>query len=200
MQIRKEALANLKRYMDVFPAEAAGLQRLHEQLLDDQDDIFCRKNMRGHITTSALVLNMATLCVLLIDHQLLLRRLQPGGHYEGPGSLVDSALRETDEETGVSDIHIHPWNDAAECAFDIDTHQIGANPKKEEGDHVHHDYIFLVVVNSDQVLTPQMAEVDDAKWEPVGILNALPGRRFKRIAKKLVGQGIVPLSAMPGLI
>jgi 8-oxo-dGTP pyrophosphatase MutT (NUDIX family) len=200
MKIRDEALSNLKRYMKVFPLEAAGLQRLYEQLHDDQDDIFCRKNMRGHITTSALVIDVATLRVLLIDHQLLKRWLQPGGHYEGPGSLLDSAIRETGEETGVSDVHLHPWHDAAECAFDIDTHDIGVNPKKGEGEHLHHDYIFLTVVNSAQALVPQTAEVFDAKWEPVGILNALPGARFKRIAKKLVAQGIVPLAAMPGLI
>jgi 8-oxo-dGTP pyrophosphatase MutT (NUDIX family) len=200
MKIRDEALANLKRYMEVFPAEAAALQRLHQQLLTDPEDIFCRKNMLGHITTSALVLDVATWRVLLIDHQLLKRWLQPGGHYEGPGSLLDSALRETDEETGVSDVHVHPWHDASECAFDIDTHEIGANPKKEEGAHVHHDFIFLTVVKSAHALTPQAEEVFDAKWAPVGILNTLPGARFKRISKKLVREGIVPLAAMPGLI
>lgn len=200
MKIRDEALANLKQYIKVFPTEAAGLERLHQQLQDDPEDIFCRKNMRGHITTSALVLDVATMRVLLIDHQLLRRWLQPGGHYEGPGSLLDSALRETDEETGVNDVHVHPWHDSSECAFDIDTHNIGANPKKGEGEHVHHDFIFLAVVGSAQGLVPQTEEVFDAKWEPVGILNALPGARFKRIVKKLVAQRIVPLAAMPGLI
>jgi 8-oxo-dGTP pyrophosphatase MutT (NUDIX family) len=200
MKIRDEALANLKRYLEVFPEAAAALQRLHQQLLDDPEDVFCRKNMRGHITTSALVLDRATMRVLLIDHQLLLRWLQPGGHYEGSGSLLESALRETDEETGVCDVQPHPWTEAKGCAFDIDTHDIGANPKKDEGPHVHHDFIFLTVGNSTQALTPQKAEVFDAKWEPVGTLNTLPGARFKRIVKKLVREGIVPMTAIPGLI
>lgn len=200
MQIRDEALANLNRYLEVFPDESAGLQLLYQQLVENSDDMFCRKNMRGHITTSALVLDLATLRVLLIDHQLLLRWLQPGGHYDGPGSLLESALREVTEETGVSGVMEHPWAVAKSCAFDIDTHEIGANPKKEEGEHRHHDFIFLTVVNSAQELVPQTAEVFDAKWEPVSILRTLPGSRFKRIVKKLVAQGIVPLAAVPGLI
>jgi len=90
----------LRRYTACYPVEAGALHSLQEQLLSDVG-IFRRTNMRGHITTSALVLDVTRHQALLIHPLVYDVWLQPGGHYELPGSLWQSACREVAEETGL---------------------------------------------------------------------------------------------------
>ena len=88
--------------------------------------------MRGHLTTSALVLDPTLTRALVIHHRVFDVWLQPGGHYEPPGSLWDSACREVREETGVDAMTPFPSTVAA-ALLDIDTHPIPARAAKGEG-------------------------------------------------------------------
>ena len=147
--------------------------------------------MTGHITTSALVLDFAADKVLLIHHKLYDKWLQPGGHFEEDcNSIWESALREAVEETSVSDARLHLWN-ISNIPFDIDTHDIAAQAKKNEGDHFHHDFIYLFTADSTLPLTPQQEEVFGAKWIDVSELGMLPHKRFARILAKLKSKGII---------
>jgi 8-oxo-dGTP pyrophosphatase MutT (NUDIX family) len=143
-------------------AEVAALFDIYKQQFTDEQDrikIFCeylerteggrlydRKNFDGHITTSAFIIDTARAEMLLLRHKSLGRWLQPGGHTEGDDTLLASALREAVEETGIApacliNIPVHINTDVP---FDIDSHYIPPNPKKDEAGHYHHDlrYIF----------------------------------------------------------
>lgn len=183
--VRTHAEQQFVRYLKVFPREAAALRPLAEQLEDDADDVFVRSNMRGHITTSALVWDPAAHKVLVIHHKLYNRWLQPGGHQEGEGRLSESAQREAEEETGVLDVALHPWHLGCDAPFDIDTHPIAEQPKKNEGRHVHHDFLYLFTADSTKPLTPQLSEVTAVEWISRDMFRELPGARFQRLADKL---------------
>lgn len=192
MSTKDEAQSALRRYLMRFPGERRRMAALKTQLSSgNKRDIFSRKNMTGHITTSAFVIDADAGKVLLIHHKLYDRWLQPGGHYEGRETLWLSALREVGEETGADRAALHNWTMLQDCPFDIDTHAIAAQPQKCEGEHFHHDYVYLVSADSTRPLVPQVEEVFDAKWEPLEIILTLPGVRFKRIARKLVQCAIV---------
>lgn len=186
--LRAHAHAHLSRYLQAFPAEAAGLQALAEQLAGDPGDVFARHNLRGHITTSALVVDTTARAVLMIHHQVLDRWLQPGGHHEGSDTLAMSAAREVAEETGVTALAPWPTPDGVDLPLDIDTHAIPANPAKAEGAHVHHDFIYLFHTVAPAALQPQWAEVKAVRWMPLAELAALPEARFARLAAKLEAQ------------
>lgn len=180
---REAARQQLGHYLQRFPAEAAGLAALQAQLAEDAGDPFSRANMRGHITTSALVLDPALSHTLLIHHRVIGRWLQPGGHHEAGQSLWDSALREVSEETGARQLAEHPhWGQA--LPLDIDTHAIAANPAKGEAAHWHHDYAYLVIAPR-QTLQAQLAEVTAVAWQPVAVLAESGEPRFRRLAQKL---------------
>ena len=189
MNLRQQTQAALNVYLETFPAEKESLKALASQLLTDTADVFDRKNMLGHVTTSAFVIDPAARKVLLIHHKLYDRWLQPGGHYESqPGatdSLAASALREVVEETGILDLRLYPWLLAHDVPLDIDTHAIGAQPKKDEGTHVHHDFVFLVAADSTQRLIPQLCEVFGAKWLTYDEVWALNVPRLCRILQKI---------------
>lgn len=182
--MRLEAGRQLAQYLQRFPAEAGRLAALRAQLDEDAGDPMSRANMRGHVTTSALVLDPTLTHTLLIHHRLIGRWLQPGGHYEPGQGLWASALREVAEETGASQLSAHPaWGSA--LPLDIDSHPIAANPRKGEGAHWHHDYAYLVIAPLAQELAPQLAEVHGAAWRPLAELADSGEARFRGLADKL---------------
>lgn len=183
---RQEARQQLALYLQRFPAEAERLAALRAQLDEDPGDPLARANMRGHVTTSALVLDPTLTHTLLIQHRVIGRWLQPGGHHEAGQGLWDSALREVAEETGETRLSAHPaWGQA--LPLDIDSHAIAANPKKGEGAHWHHDYAYLVIApHEPDRLRAQLEEVHGAAWWPLAeFLAGSSEPRFRGLAAKL---------------
>ena len=182
--MRAEARRQLDLYLARFPAEVERLAALRTQLDEDAGDPLSRANMRGHVTTSALVLDPTLTHTLLIHHRVIGRWLQPGGHYEAGQGLWESALREVAEETGVTSLAAHPaWGQV--MPLDIDSHPIAANPRKGEGDHWHHDYAYLVIAPLDAALLAQADEVHGVQWRPVRTLFDSEELRFRLLADKL---------------
>lgn len=182
--LQQHTQALLSRYLQVFPDEPRAMAHLQQQL-QGPADCFVRSNMDGHVTCSAAVLSPDLSQVLLIHHKFLDKWLPPGGHYEEPGDLWASAVREVEEETGVSGLTLHPWCVEHGVPLDIDTHAVPANPAKGEGEHWHHDVRFLAVANSLSELVPQAAEVLGARWAPLDELKYAQDRRLQTLARKL---------------
>jgi 8-oxo-dGTP pyrophosphatase MutT (NUDIX family) len=186
-----ELLQILRSYHTRFPQEAIRHEVLLAQLAAGED-VSNRSNMRGHVTTSATILNASRDKVLLIHHRIFRNWLPPGGHYEPLGSLWDSAVRETFEETGVRINAPHPWTAEFGLPVDIDTHPIPARPEKNEGPHFHHDFRFLAVASDDDVLVADFSEVTAARWTPVDELRTSPDERVRALHGKLARLGIFP--------
>jgi 8-oxo-dGTP pyrophosphatase MutT (NUDIX family) len=189
-EVSRQLADVLGQYLDFFPAEAGRFEQLQEQLRGGQN-LLSRSNMSGHVTTSATVLNAAGTRVLFIFHKIFRLWLPPGGHYEPPGSLWGSAQREVCEETGLSIVSPHPWAAGRLIPVDIDSHEIAANPEKNEGSHLHHDFRFLGLASEDEALTPQLNEVLEARWVPMAEFRNSPNFRVRALHRKLFGMGLV---------
>jgi len=181
----------LHGYLAYFPDEAPALKQLSAQLVSDKEDMTSRKNMRGHFTASGFVLNPTRDAVLFIYHKAHDMWLQPGGHYEGPGNLWETAQREVAEETGYRDITLHEWHNTHLVPFDLDTHAIHARPAKNEGEHFHHDAMYVAVANNIEASALQESEVGGLRWVPFAELPNLPGLRLARFLPKLKAEGII---------
>ena len=179
--MRGEAQRQLTAYLLRFPDEAGRLSALQAQFADDAGDLFSRANMRGHITTSAFVLDPGLQQMLMIHHRTLKRWLQPGGHHEAGQGLWESAVREATEETGVAALAAHPRFGTL-MPLDIDSHAIPANVRKGEAAHWHHDYAYLMIATLDAPLRPQRDEVSGVAWWRLDELADEP--RFRSLALK----------------
>ncbi|CAN5365232.1 NUDIX hydrolase [soil metagenome] len=180
----ESTLALVHAYGRVHPEEHDRLARVIAHLAEPRDG-FTRSNRDGHMTSSALVLNQPRTHVLLIHHRFLGLWLQPGGHYEPPGSLWDSARREVAEETGVTDLVLCAPFDATGLPIDIDSHLIPDRPAKSETPHWHHDLCFLAATTHSGPLTSQADEIHDARWLPIGDLVGMSNARMARLGRKL---------------
>jgi 8-oxo-dGTP pyrophosphatase MutT (NUDIX family) len=150
--------------------------------IEGGDDIHSRRTFPGHITTSAFILDGEGRRVLLIHHRSLARWLQPGGHYEAPEGLAESALREALEETGVQGLALDPWHRDFGIPIDIDSHLIPARPQKGEPEHWHHDIRYIVRAREGD-MRPDLSEVHGAEWRDVSELETIAGRALRNLRK-----------------
>lgn len=154
--IKKDHAAQLlHRYA---PASQEEQQFKNEMLtfLYNYDDCFERALAVGHFTASCWLLNKAGDHALLTHHAKLNRWLQLGGHCDGNPDLLAVALKEAQEESGIT--HIVP---ISTDIFDIDIHLIPEN--KKENAHYHYDVRFLLQVVSDEIIVCS-EESHDLRW------------------------------------
>lgn len=147
-------------------------------------DPFSRSTPAGHITVSAVLVDHRLEHVLLLWHNKLERWLQPGGHCEPgvDGSLVDAALRELEEETGVQPAQIEQLQGGP---FDIDVHEIPA--KGTEGAHLHYDlrYLFKASQDSGLEIVVDREESGGYAWRRVAELCRDEDASISRFAEKI---------------
>lgn len=179
---RKNLLSLVDRYARAFDIAVAAHRLLRRQLAEG-DDLHSRTTWPGHVTTSAIVLDATGRRTLLIRHRSLQRWLQPGGHYEAPDGLAASALREALEETGLSGLSLDPWHVSSGIPIDIDSHRIPARPDRDEPEHVHHDFRYLVRADAGAALRPDLAEVEKAGWHDVSALAMIAPQVLRNLAK-----------------
>jgi len=133
----------------------------------DDKHLYDRKNFKGHITTSALVINRDDR-MLFVIHAVFNKLLPPGGHVEhGDNSLKEASMRETEEETGVppGDLEYIPADAKfPELPFDINSHPIPEHPKKKEPPHTHHDLRYVFRYTGNGKIIPDKEETKGAKW------------------------------------
>lgn len=202
--IRRLINSYLEHYAD--KEERQRLEVLLRQVDEGDAELTSRKNMVGHLTASALVLDRENR-VLLIKHNMLNRWLQPGGHIDWQEAPLKASVRELSEETGITsqDCSLVKGYPAASfqlaCAeelaafvfhediqpIDIDSHVIPENPAKGEGRHLHHDFQFVYKLENDRAeLNLQQEEVSHFRWVDLDTLVSKEyGVRLARVAAKI---------------
>ncbi|MFI7356199.1 NUDIX domain-containing protein [Streptomyces avidinii] len=180
-------------YLERHPAEAPLLAPLL-QALDDGGDPTSRSTLPGHVTCSAVVVDRHRR-VLHIRHNATGKLLAPGGHVEADDrSLLEAALREVHEEAGIPPGALCATAAYGGLPFDIDVHDIDANPSKAEGAHQHYDFRFVLMLADDDVeISVQREEVSAATWLAFDQVTS-PILRAKLCASGLDGR-IEPVNA-----
>ena len=162
---RQPLLQMLDRYLAAYPDESSIVERIRK-LVKERTDCFDRSCRPGHVTGSAWILSHDRRRCLLVHHRKLDRWLQPGGHADGQADVEQVALREAEEETGLSQLELFT-SDSQLLPLDVDVHlipaRLDANGNEIESAHEHHDIRFLLVAaEGEQPVVSH--ESNDIRW------------------------------------
>ena len=130
----------------------------------------------GHVTGSAVVLNLAGTAMLMTHHAKLDRWLQLGGHADGETDPLAVACREATEESGLA---VRP-----RCIepVDLDIHAIP--PRGADPEHLHYDVRFLFQVEESDRFTASDESLALA-WVPLATVRSItPETSILRLAAK----------------
>ena len=138
---RRNLLEQLDNYRQRHPQEQATVNRFFE-FVQTTPRCFERDCWAGHVTGSAWLVDTSGKRLLLTHHKKLKMWLQVGGHSDGDADTPAVALREAQEESGLTVGLIHAR------IFDIDIHEIPA--RKTDPAHFHFDVRYAIGAADDQ--------------------------------------------------
>ena len=156
-----------QQYIEVFPQEQDALRTFAQQLKQQgTNGITSRSTFTtGHVTAGAIIVALPSRHILMIDHQVLQKRLQPGGHVEPEDvSILEAAYREALEETGLGrDVltYVPLSEQNPDVPFNIAVQDIPENPIKGEPAHNHYDFWYLFTV----------PDGTEARSDDIGVAN-----------------------------
>lgn len=154
----------LLQYNSIDPKEQVYKQQMLDMLRLCPNS-FHRGCIPGHFTASAWLLNKDSTEVLMLHHAKLDKWLQLGGHCDGDTDVLQVAIKEASEESGLSNIE-----PVFETIFDLDIHLI---PQfKDDTPHYHYDVRFLLQAKGSSEFI-RNNEAKDLKWFGKDI-NLLP--------------------------
>lgn len=174
--MRKTLITDLKNYS---PDEKQFIPQFLDLLKSDR--CFYRDHFNpGHITGSAILLNVTGDKILMNHHKSLNKWLNFGGHCDGEEDVLTVAIRETMEESGITAL-----KPVSADIIDIDIHGIPANNKKNEPMHEHFDIRYAMQMTEEQDFTLSDESLD-LKWMTFDKALAHSDESLQRFIKKVI--------------
>lgn len=166
------------------------MERLHivqlKQFLAETDNAYDRSNLLGHVVADAWIVNPARTHVVLVEHAFGKIWMAPGGHCDGNPDVFAAAVREAEEETGLT--NLKPLLDGN--IFDINVGIVPAREKKWgiEPPHLHFDICFAFEAPDNAPLNIS-DESDNLAWVALSEMKNLVTQptHYRRPAKTLAG-------------
>ncbi len=157
-------------------------QQLILNFISRNPDALDRTNLAAHITSSAFVVNQNMTKILFAYHNIYDSWSWVGGHNDGNSDLLEVAIQEAKEETGIKSVT--PYS---KDIFTLDVIYVKNHIKKQiyVPDHLHLNATFLLIADVNEELTINYAENSGVKWFEIDdVLNHISEERMKPIYQK----------------
>lgn len=150
----------LEQYQPFNEQEAKDLELIQILLLQEKD-IFERSCRFAHITASAWVVNPNRDKVLMAYHKIYDSWAWLGGHADGERNLLETALREVREESGVT--HVKPLS---EDIFSVEVLTVDGHEKNGSyvSSHLHLNITYLLEADESDALHKKEDENCAVAW------------------------------------
>lgn len=129
--------------------------------LRTNEDAFDRTNLIAHMTASAWVVNKERSKVLMVYHNIYHSWAWLGGHADGEMNLLNTALREVREESGIAEVRA-----VSEDIFSLEILTVDGHEKKGQyvPGHLHFNITYLLEADDHQILHIKEDENSGVAW------------------------------------
>lgn len=129
--------------------------------LKHNTEVLTRENPNGHITASAWIVNESRDKVLMIYHNLYDSWAWTGGHADDDWDLLNVAIKEAKEETGLRTIRA-----LSNAFFSIEVLNVEGHVKKGKqiAPHLHYNVTYLLEADDRDALTHKPDENAAVSW------------------------------------
>jgi len=129
--------------------------------MDENPDAFLRTNLIAHMTASAWVVNPERTKVLMVYHKIYDSWSWTGGHADGEENLLQVALREVREETGVRAVR-----PVSENIYSLEVLTVDGHEKRGEyvPSHLHMNVTYLLEAEESETLRICEEENTGVAW------------------------------------
>lgn len=153
----------IKKYIPNNEQEEAD-KRIMLKYLEEFPNILTRENEFAHFTASAWAINPEKTKVLMIYHNIYQSWAWTGGHADGESNLLETAIRELKEETGIQEVKVLQENIFSLEALTVDGHM---KRGKYVPSHIHLNLTYLMEVDEQELLEIKEDENSGVKWVPM---------------------------------
>lgn len=129
--------------------------------LESQGDIFLRENRLVHMSASAWVVNQEWTKVLMVYHNIYHAWSWLGGHADGNENLLEVAIKEVREESGVKTVR-----PVSENIFSLESLTVDGHVKKGfyVSSHLHLNVTYLLEAKEEDPLSIKPDENSGVAW------------------------------------
>ncbi|KGR79417.1 NUDIX hydrolase [Ureibacillus manganicus] len=177
---------NLKeqiQHYNPYNAQEKKDQEIILRYMDTFDNLLTRENEFAHFTASAWLVNKDHTKVLMAYHNIYDSWSWVGGHADGDDDLLQVAIKEAKEETGL--VNVEPITDAI---YSIEILGVPAHEKRGQhvATHVHLNVTYLLTADENDLTHIKPDENSDIRWmELEEAVEASTEREMKVVYQKL---------------
>ena len=162
--------------------------------INNFDDTLTRQNKYGHFTSSAFVLNKERTKILMVYHKIYNSWAWPGGHSDGDSNLLNVAMKEAKEETGIKNVIPIFKN-----IYSIEIISVNGHEKRGKyiSSHVHLNVTYLLEADEKEKIHIKEDENSGVKWVPIDNVLDLTSetwvrdRVYAKIIEKMKKDGVI---------
>lgn len=127
-------------------------------------NILLRSNEIAHITSSGFIMNHSLDKVLMVHHNIRNTWAWTGGHADGDANLLQVAMKEAREETGVKNVV-----PLTESIISIDILSVFGHLKNNKyvNTHLHLSVAYVLIASEKETLRINQDENSGVSWFPI---------------------------------
>lgn len=133
------------------------------KFIDEFDDVLTRNNKIAHMTSSAFVVNKKRDKVLMVHHNIYNAWSWTGGHADGDDDLFHVAMKELNEETGITN-----FSQLSDSIVSLDIIPVYGHMKNNKfvSPHLHFNAAFIFEADENEKLIVKADENSGVSWIP----------------------------------
>ena len=179
MNSLKKQIENYKPYNEQEKSDKEVILKY----IDTFQDMLTRENQICHFTASNWIVNKERTKALMIYHNIYESWAWTGGHADGDSNLLNVALKEAEEETGLKNLKL-----LSDGIFGIQILTVDSHIKRGKfvSSHLHLDCCFLWEADENEVTKIKEDENSGVEWIDINKASEITNEeKMKPIYRKL---------------